>query len=165
LTSAWNRLILYVLGADVKKTLKKLLTRDVIFLDLKADNKNSIIEELVDELLKTGRLTDREAALEAIHERENRMSTGMENGIAIPHGKTDTVESLVVAIGRKSAGVEFNSIDGKPSMIFILTLSPLSHTGPHLQFLAEVSKLLRDVDSRQRLLQARDPDEVIRLFI
>lgn len=149
----------------MKKTLKKLLTRDVIFLDLQAEDKDSIIQELVDGLLRSGRLSNKEAAINAIHEREKRMSTGMENGIAIPHGKTDKVESLIVAIGRKIGGVEFNSIDGKPARIFILTLSPISHTGPHLQFLAEVSKMLRDADSRQKLLEASDPDEVIRIFI
>ena len=149
----------------MKKTLKKLLTRDVIFLDLQADDKNSIIQELVDGLQRSGRLSNREAAIEAIHEREKRMSTGMENGIAIPPGKTDTVEALIVAIGRKIEGVEFNSIDGNPARIFIMTLSPISHTGPHLQFLAEVSKMLRDSESRKKLLEASDPDEVIQIFV
>ena len=149
----------------MKKTLKKLLTRDVIFLDLQADEKNSIIQELVAGLRQSGRLSDTEAAIEAIHEREKRMSTGMENGIAIPHGKTDTVETLIVAMGRKIGGVEFNSIDGKPARIFILTLSPISHTGPHLQFLAEVSKMLRDADSRRQFLEASNADEVIQIFV
>lgn len=149
----------------MKKTLKKLLTRDVVFLDLKADNKDDIIEEMVDGLRLSGRLSDKKAALEAIAEREERMSTGMENGIAIPHGKTDSVNSLVVAIGRKGEGVDFNSIDGKPARIFIMTLSPRSHTGPHLQFLAEVSKLLRDAESRRRLLEAANVEEVIRIFL
>ena len=149
----------------MKKTLKKLLTRDVIFLDLQADDKNSIIQELVDGLQRSGRLSNREAAIEAIHEREKRMSTGMENGIAIPHGKTDTVEALIVAIGRKIEGVEFNSIDGNPARIFIITLSPICHTGPHLQFMAEVSKMLRDSESRKKLLEASDPDEVIQIFV
>ena len=149
----------------MKKTLKKLLTKDVIFLDLRSDNKEGIIQELVENMVKAGKVKDQEAALEAIHEREKRMSTGMENGIAIPHGKTDSVDSLIVAVGRKTEGVDFNSIDSQPSKIFIMTLSPLSHTGPHLQFLAEVSKLLRDVHSRQRFLTAETPEDIIHLFI
>ena len=149
----------------MRRTLKKLLTKDVIFLDLQADTKEGIIQELVENLVKAGRVQDKESALLAIHEREKRMSTGMENGIAIPHGKTDSVDSLIVAVGRKAEGVDFNSIDHQNSKIFIMTLSPLSHTGPHLQFLAEISKLLRDVHSRQSFLKASTPEEIIRLFI
>ena len=148
----------------MKKTLKKLMTEDVIFLDLVADSKNGIMAEIVDRLQACGRIEDRQAALTAVQDRERKMSTGIGHGIAIPHGKTDTVDQLVVAVGRKKGGVDFASLDGKPSTIFIFTLSPLSRSGPHLQFLAEVSKLLKDQKVRDRLLQAQTAEEVIDIF-
>jgi len=92
------------------------------------------------------------------------MSTGMNNGVAIPHGKTDSVDQLVVAVGLKSSGIDFDSVDRKPSDIFIMTISPASRSGPHIQFLAEVSKVLRDEDSRRRLRVARSAGDVIRVF-
>jgi PTS system nitrogen regulatory IIA component len=98
-------------------------------------------------------------------ERENKMSTGMENGIAIPHGKTGAVKQLAVAIARKKEGVDFNSMDKKPAKIFIMTISPSNQSGPHLQFLAEVSKLLRDSQARKKLLEARSADEVLKIFL
>lgn len=149
----------------MKKTLKKLLTEKTVFLDLKADSKDGIIAEMVNRLCKSGKIQDCEAVLKAILYRENKMSTGMENGIAIPHGKTDKVDELVAAIGRKIEGVNFDSMDQMPSRIFIMTVSPASHSGPHLQFLAEVSKLLKDEEPRRRILEAKSAEDIIREFI
>jgi len=149
----------------LRKKLKKLLTNDNIFLELEADSKETIIEELIDRLVGCGKIKNREAVMKAVLEREKKMSTGMENGIAIPHGKTDSVNQLVVAIARKKEGVDFNSIDKQSSTIFVMTISPLSRSGPHLQFLAEVSKLLKDSRAREKFLTAKTTEEVIKIFI
>lgn len=149
----------------MKKTLKKLLTVKTVFLDLKADTKDGIIAEMVNRLCEAGKIKDCEAVLQAILFRENKMSTGMENGIAIPHGKTDKVDELVAAIGRKIDGVDFDSMDQMPSRIFIMTVSPASHSGPHLQFLAEVSKLLKDEEPRRRILEAKRAEDIIHEFV
>lgn len=148
----------------MRKKLKKLLSAGNIFLDLQAEDKTSVIEEMIDRLIRGGFIKDREGALKAVLGREEKMSTGMNNGVAIPHGKTDSVDQLVVAVGLKSSGIDFDSVDRKPSDIFIMTISPASRSGPHIQFLAEVSKVLRDQDSRQRLRAARSAGDVIRVF-
>lgn len=143
---------------------KRVLTREAVSLSLAGNDKDAIIEELVDLLVKSGRIKDRKAALKAVLDREKKMSTGLQNGIAIPHGKTDTVESLVAALGLKKAGVPFDSLDGNPAQIFLITLSPASRTGPHIQFLADISRVLHDAATRQRVLDATSEDEVINLL-
>jgi len=148
----------------MKLNLKKLLCTDTVFLDLKAETKEEVIREMIDRLVESGRIKNREAALEAVLDRERKMATGMEYGIAIPHGKTDGVDQLVTAIARKKKGVDFNSMDGKPSTIFVMTVSPLSRSGPHIQFLAEVSKLLKDSRARERILEAETAEDIIRVF-
>ena len=144
--------------------LRKALTPETIAIELKATTKDGIIEELVDMLVAAGKIKDRLAALHAILDREKKMSTGMQSGIAIPHGKTDTVDGLIAAFGMKHVGVDFESLDGQPASIFIMTLSPVNRTGPHIQFLAEVSRQLNDPAIRERLLQATTTDEVLNII-
>ncbi len=144
--------------------LKKVLSKDSILPDLKAETKNAVIEELVDFLAQNGSIGDPAAALQAVMNREAKMSTGMQNGIAIPHGKTDTVNQLLVAIATKKGGVDFDAMDGQPCNIFILTLSPEHRAGPHIQFLAEISKLLGNVHLREKLVAAGSADEILNLL-
>jgi len=141
--------------------LRKLLSEDTIILDLKGTTKQAIVQEMIDFLVNRGRLKDREAALKAVLEREQKMSTGMQHGIAIPHGKTDSVDKLVTALALKREGVDFGSMDGKPSTIFIMTLSSASRTGPHIQFLSEISQVLNDAERRKNLLNAQSAAEVL----
>lgn len=148
----------------MKMNLKKLLGKENVFLDLKSSSKEDIIKEMIDRLVVSGKIKDREAALEAVLTREEKMSTGMENGIAIPHGKTDSVDNLITAVALKKEGVDFDSMDRQVSTIFIMTISPQSRSGPHIQFLAEVSKLLKEPEAREMLLAARTVEEVIRVF-
>jgi len=140
--------------------LKKILSPDTVWVDLKANTKEGIIEEMVDRLLAAGKIKDRAAVLEAILHREAKMSTGMQNGIAIPHGRTDSVETLTAAVGINKKGVDFDALDGKPSTIFIMTLSPVRRAGPHMQFLAEVSRLLTQPEAREKLLSAHTHAEI-----
>jgi PTS system nitrogen regulatory IIA component len=141
--------------------LKDILELDCICLDLKADSKEGVIEELIDLLDAAGKIIDRSAALAAVMDREGKMSTGMQDGIAIPHGKCNRVNGLVTAIGIRKDPIEFASLDGKPCSIFVMTLSPLDRTGPHIQFLSEVSRALGDADRRERVLRAQTTGEVI----
>ena len=130
-------------------------------LDLQGENKQDIIRELVDLLAADGQIGDRDAVLRAVMERERKMSTGMQSGIAVPHGKTDSVNELAVAFGIKRDGVDFDSLDGEPARIFVMTVSPVTQTGPHVRYLAEVSKFLNSPDVRQRLLAAGSVDEIL----
>jgi mannitol/fructose-specific phosphotransferase system IIA component (Ntr-type) len=83
-----------------RMNLKKVLSPNVVWVDLKADSKEGILKEMVDRLVEAGKITDRDAVLQAVQEREAKMSTGMQNGVAIPHGKTDAVKSLVETMGK-----------------------------------------------------------------
>lgn len=144
--------------------LKKVLTTNSILPDLKADSKPAVIEELVDFLAQSGKISDRDAALQAALTREEKMSTGMQNGIAIPHGKTDAVDQLLAVIAIKRGGVDFDALDGQPCSIFVMTLSPENRAGPHIQFLAEVSKLLGDEAMRGNLVAAETAEEIFKLL-
>ena len=140
--------------------LKKMLTPDVVWIDLKAETKEGLIAEMVDRLFSAGKIKDRDAVLSAILHREEEMSTGMQNGVAIPHGKTDAVKSLTVAVGLNKAGVKFDSMDGSLCTIFILTLSPIKRAGPHIQFLAEVSRVISQPAERDRRLACKTNSEM-----
>ena len=144
--------------------LKKALKIEAIAAELKATTKDGVIENLVDMLVSAGKIKDRLEALRAVLEREKTMSTGMQSGIAIPHGKTDSVDELVAAFGIKHAGVEFDSLDGLPARIFVMTLCPTTRTGPHIQFLAEISRQLNDPMIRERLLQATSAEEILNIL-
>jgi fructose-specific phosphotransferase system IIA component len=141
--------------------LRRLLSEDSVILELQGSTKDQIIEEMIDFLVAKGRIKDRDAALKAVLEREKKMSTGMQHGVAIPHGKTDSVDRLVTALGLKRGGVDFGSMDGNPATIFIMTLSSVSRTGPHIQFLSEISQVLNDPERRDRLLKAQTAGEVM----
>ena len=148
----------------VKMNLKTVLTKDTISLHLKGTNKEEIINELLDILAGTGRIQDKAAAYTAVMDREKKMSTGMKHGIAIPHGKSSSIKDLVACIGISDTAVDFDSLDHEPCRIFIMTLSPLEKTGPHLQFLAEVSLLFKSSEKRTDILKAQSPEEVLRIL-
>jgi PTS system nitrogen regulatory IIA component len=146
-------------------SLKQIISRETIAVGMTGKTKEEIIGNLVDLLIKAGKIQDRKAALDAVLERERKMSTGMKHGIAIPHGKTSIVKDLVACIGISKESVEFDSLDHEPSRIFIMTLSPPDKTGPHLQFLAEVSLLFKSADKRDKLLVAKTPEDVLAVLM
>ena len=144
--------------------LKTVLTKDVISLNLKGTTKGDIINELLDILVAAKKIEDRAAAYTAIMDRENKMSTGMKHGIAIPHGKSPTINDLVACIGISETPVDFDALDHEPCRIFIMTLSPVEKTGPHLQFLAEISLLFKSAEKRQEILSAGSTEEVLKIL-
>jgi PTS system nitrogen regulatory IIA component len=144
--------------------LKTVLSKDTICLHLAGTTKEGIINELLDILVAAKKIDDRSAAYNAIMDREQKMSTGMKHGIAIPHGKSPTIHDLVACIGISDAPVDFDALDHEPCRIFIMTLSPVEKTGPHLQFLAEISLLFKSSEKRQEILSASTVDEVIRIL-
>jgi PTS system nitrogen regulatory IIA component len=144
--------------------LKTVLTAETINLHLKGSNKSEIINELLDILTAAGKISNREAAFHAVMDREQKMSTGMKHGIAIPHGKSDTIQDLVACVGIADKPVDFDALDHEPCRIFIMTLSPVEKTGPHLQFLAEISLLFKSAEKRQEILAAHTPEELIKIL-
>jgi Kef-type K+ transport system membrane component KefB/mannitol/fructose-specific phosphotransferase system IIA component (Ntr-type) len=134
------------------------ITPECISLNLAGQTKKEIITELVDILAAQGRLLDRDIVLKDVLERENIMSTSMQRGIALPHAKTGGTDDLAVAVGVKKEGVDFESVDGELSRLFILTISPKKISGPHVQFLAAISALLKDDAARKAVIDAASPE-------
>ena len=144
--------------------LTQILQPDCIKVPVENRDKEAVITELVDLLDANGLLLDRDEALEAVLTRERTQSTGTGAGIAIPHGKCNAVKELVIAIGIAHEPIEFNSVDGKPVKILILLVSPADQTGPHIQALATISRLMLNEEFRQQLEKVTSSDEVYELL-
>jgi len=144
--------------------IKKIIQKSSLCCALSATDKQGVIEELLDLLVKNGRITDRKAVLKAIMVREKNMSTGMHHGLAIPHGKSETVATLHAAVGLAPEGVNFDSQDGQATRIVILTVSPVNRSAPHIQFLAEISRLMNREEIRKEMLAAGSEDEMFRIL-
>lgn len=144
--------------------LTEILQPACVKAPLNGKDKNSVITELVDLLDANGLLLDRDAALEAVLAREQTRSTGIGSGIAIPHGKCNAVKELVMAIGVANQAIDFASVDGKGVKIIILLVSPANQTGPHIQALAKISKLMLDEKFREGLEAATSAEEVYELL-
>ncbi len=146
------------LGGIMK--LSEYITKNHIIINLNGNSKVQVIEELLDCLQDSDNLLDRELALQDVLAREGYLSTGLENGIAIPHAKTDGVGSLLIAFGIKKEGVDFESLDGKPGQFIFLVLSPRDTSGPHIQALAAISRNLKDASTRKALLEAETVEQI-----
>jgi len=145
--------------------LTDILTQRRIKVPLQATTKRDAIAELVDVLVASGDISDREKALAAVLEREHTRTTGIGNGLAIPHGKVTAVNDLVMAVGRTAAPIDFESIDGKPVTLILMIISPVDRTGPHIQALARVSRMLSIDSFRNKLNHAKDAQEVWQLIV
>lgn len=145
--------------------LDKILDIDSIIMNIEADTKESIIESLVDILDKNNSILNKDEVLQSVLAREKAMSTGMQYGIALPHGKTDAVKKITMAVGLKKNGVDFQSLDGQPSTIFILVLSRKNTAEPHIQLLSEIGKKLFSEEAVKNLLSCENAEEVRNFFI
>ncbi len=141
--------------------LMEILSPNSTIVDLKGETKEAIIEELVDALEVGKVITDKGKVLKAVLEREKVMSTGIGDGIAIPHGKSDAVIRLAAALGTQRRGVEFEALDGEAAYVFFLLVSPANISGPHIKALARISRLLKNDDFKKRLIASSTAEEVI----
>ncbi|MFP4376714.1 MAG: PTS sugar transporter subunit IIA [Spirochaetales bacterium] len=144
--------------------LRDVLSPQLVTTDLHGSSKREIIESLVSLIEKSGKLKDRTLALDDVLSHEEENSTGMENGIAIPHAKSDAVDELVACVGVSKQKIEFECLDRKPAQIFVMTLSPRDGTGPHVRFLAEIARLLKDKKVRKQILTAKSDEELYTVF-
>jgi len=142
-------------------TLLDILSPDSTIVDLKGETKEEIIAELVDSLANNDVVTDRDKVLQAVLEREKIMSTGIGDGIAIPHGKSDSVERLIAALGTQRRGVDFEALDGEPAYVFFLLVSPANVSGPHIKALARISRLLKNDEFKKKLIAAESSTAII----
>ena len=146
------------------EVLKGRISKDLIICDLKAKDKDEVLTELIDLVSTSKNITDKQVLKDDILQREAKMSTGMEHGIAFPHAKSEGVKHLTIAIGRKKSGIEFDSLDGLPSQIFVLIASPTDEASPHLQVLSAVSGVLSQEENRKKILDAKSADEIAAVF-
>jgi PTS system nitrogen regulatory IIA component len=140
--------------------LLDILPKKSIIPDLKGRTKKQVLEELIDAVLEEKPELDRERLMAVLLERERLGSTGIGDGIAIPHGKTKDLSQLILAFGKSADGVDFESMDGKPVHLFFLLVAPENCTGIHLRALARIARLLKNAPVRKRLVSVNTQDEI-----
>lgn len=140
--------------------LTDLLTIDRIQIPLQASTKDGVLRELV-EVITAGFVETPDEVLRAVREREAVLSTGIGNGVAIPHGKSSLVPDLVMAAGRTAAPVEFDSLDGQPVQLLFMLIGPESAAGPHIKALSRISRLVRKDSIRNQLINAQTAQEFL----
>ena len=144
--------------------ITEMLKKEHVLEELKAASKREVLAELAGVLAKGGLRVDAEAMLHVLLERERLGSTGIGDGIAIPHGKLAGLEEIAVAFGRSRKGIDFEAMDGKPVHLFFLLLAPENSAGQHLKALAKISRMLRDADFRKTLIDARSHEALVRVI-
>lgn len=137
------------------------LYKETIIVDLQATDKKGVLEELTRPVTNIAQVEHKEL-VRVLIEREHLGSTGIGGGIGIPHGKLKDLSSLILGFGLSRKGVNFDAIDKKPTRIFFLLLTPDNSAGIHLRLLAQISKLLKDNEFKNRLLEVSGTDDVIR---
>jgi len=140
--------------------MMELLREDFILEDLKAAGKREVLAELAGVFARGKARFDLQEMLHVLLEREKLGSTGIGDGIAIPHGKLAGLEEIMVAFGRSRGGIDFETMDGKPAHLFFLLIAPEESAGQHLKVLAKISRMLKDADFRKRLLEAKGREEL-----
>ena len=144
--------------------LTEILTPECIRVPLQATAKSEAITELVHLLAEHGRISDRDVVLKAVMEREATRSTGIGHGLAVPHCKSAACATLAAAIGKPAQPLDFESKDGQPVSFVVLLVSPLNQTGPHIQALARISRLMLTEHFRNDLAKADTGEEVFRII-
>lgn len=147
----------------MKMRILDVLKKETIIADLKAKDKKGIIEELVAPTAQVADVNQAEL-VKVLMEREKLGSTGIGGGIGIPHGKLKNLDSLLLSFGLSRKGVDFESMDGQPTHIFFLLITPENSTGLHLKLLAQISKILKNDPFKERLMNATDDDEIYRII-
>ena len=147
--------------------ISDFLCAKAVCADLKGTNKHEIIEEMVKLLINAGAIDKKNKAklIEVLLAREALGSTAIGQGIAIPHGKSDSVNKLIAGLGISKKGIDFDSLDGDPAYIFFLLIAPIDSAGPHLKALARISRLLKDKYFRENLKTVKDEKTILELII
>ncbi|RUL52239.1 PTS fructose transporter subunit IIABC [Lysinibacillus antri] len=141
--------------------ITELLTRDTITLSLNSQQKEPVLEELTNVLFSAGKLTDKDEFKKAILAREQQSTTGIGEGIAIPHAKTKAVKEAAICFGRSKDGVQFESLDGQPAYLFFMIAAPEGANNTHLEALSRLSSILLIEDVRRQLLEASSEQDVV----
>jgi PTS system nitrogen regulatory IIA component len=140
------------------------IREDLILPELQSAQKLDVLTELATHLASRHEGVSKEDLVKVLIERERLASTAIGEGIAIPHGKLDTIGKLVACVGRAKEGVDFDSMDGRPTHLFFVLVAPENSTGVHLKALARISRLFKDGEFRTRLMSARDAKEMYKII-
>jgi PTS system nitrogen regulatory IIA component len=151
-------------GADTMK-LSDILNEENIVLDLKAKDKRGVLEELTDALLVREPTLDKGSLVKVLQERERLGSTGIGDGVAIPHGKFHGISHPVLSFGRSRKGLDFESMDGEPTYLFFLLVAPENSASVHLKALAKIAKILKNSSFRKTLMEAPTREEIYRTIV
>ncbi|HKJ05452.1 MAG TPA: PTS sugar transporter subunit IIA [Geopsychrobacteraceae bacterium] len=145
--------------------ISELLNPVAVVADIQSREKGKVLAELTDALVAADESLQRDEVIQVLQERERLGSTGIGDGVAIPHGKLKGIPELMLAFGRSRSGVDFDSMDGKPAYLFFLLIAPEESVGVHLKTLARISKLLKDSAVRQRLIDAESQKEIYQIIL
>jgi PTS system fructose-specific IIC component/PTS system nitrogen regulatory IIA component len=148
----------------VASLLSELFTASRIKTDLEAEDKPEVFEELVDLLVTQYKLTCRDEILQAIKLREEKMSTGIKKGIAIPHAKTSFSKGVIGVLGISREGIDYESLDGEPVHLLFLLVSSEEDAGSHLAALKKIALLVENPDFYSEILAAKEPESVNKLI-
>ncbi len=144
--------------------LSKFCDETLVTFNLKATKKNALIEELVDLVVSSRMVKNRDELLADIMEREELVTTGVGYGVAFPHAKTKATKGIVIAFGRSVDGIDFDAMDHKPVHLFFLIAAPEDAIGAHLNVMARLSYLMKSEENRQKLMEATSPGDVLELM-
>lgn len=144
--------------------LTDILEESSIVAALEASNKTEALEILVGAMTTTSQALDKQEILHVLLEREELGSTGIGDGVAIPHGKSKDLTQIISGFGLSKQGIDFDSLDGKPAHLFFLLVAPENSVGTHLKMLARISRMLKNVDFRRKLLEANSQHEIYQII-
>jgi PTS system nitrogen regulatory IIA component len=144
--------------------VSEIMDKDLLIPNLQSKNKKGVLEELAGILVAQGKLPSLDKVVEVLLDREKLGSTGIGDGIAIPHGKIKEISGVVASFGRSLDGVDFESIDQKPAHLFFLLVAPENSAGIHLKALARISRLLKDSTFRKSLMEAETREELYQII-
>lgn len=144
--------------------LLDIVSPQSIKVPLESTDKRAVIDELVDVLVDAGQVIEADELKEAVWIREQTRTTGIGQGLAIPHGKCEGVTTLAMAIGKPAEPLEFEAVDGQPVKLVVLLASPIDRTSDHIQALACISRLITMADFRARMYDASTPEEIYELL-
>jgi len=145
--------------------LSEILDEENILPDLKARDKKKVLEELVDILVSNNPSLDKDSLVKVLLERERLGSTGIGDGVAIPHGKFHGVSEPIISFGRSRKGLDFESMDGQPAYLFFLLVAPENSASVHLKALARIAKILKNDAFRKILMETKAREELYKTII
>lgn len=144
--------------------IKDMFSKERVCLQLGAKNKLEAIDELIDILVKDGKINDKETFRKAVLKREEEFSTGIGMGIAIPHGKSDSVNEAAIVFGKSNQGIDYGSMDDKPAHLFFLIAVPQDSNDIHLRALSQISRKLMHENVRNAIMNSSNFEEFIKVF-